>query len=84
MIAALVDERDAMVENGQPVFRAIFTQNDTVSSYRLTGGHLPDAVAWVSANAADCAHALYVEHPLPGRPDGVELILLERTAGFSW
>lgn len=82
MIAELVDERDATVEHDQPVFRAIFTQNHTVASYRLTGGHLPDALAWVAANAADRAHALYVEHPL-AESDGVELILLQRTAGFS-
>ncbi len=33
MIAELADERDAMVENDQPVSRAVFTQNYEVSSY---------------------------------------------------
>ncbi|MFT4218340.1 MAG: hypothetical protein QM619_14320 [Micropruina sp.] len=83
MIAELVDERDAMVEDDQPVFRAIFTKNYTVASYRLTGGHLPDALAWVAANVADRAHALYIERPL-AESDGVELVLLEKTAGFTW
>ncbi|MFT3970900.1 MAG: hypothetical protein QM695_11655 [Micropruina sp.] len=83
MIAELVDERDVAAEQDQPVFRAIFTQHGEVSSYRLTGGCLPDALAWVAANAAGRAHGLYVEHPVP-ESDGVELTLLERSAGFSW
>lgn len=83
MIAELIDERDAVAEHDRPTFRAIFSQNHTVASYRLTGGRLPDALAWMAAHTAGRDHALYVEYPLPGS-DSVELILLESSAGFSW
>lgn len=78
MHSKLIDERDAVSEDTAPVFRVALENGSATSTYRLTDGSLPEALAWARQQAAE-RYAVWLEHTVVDEPGAVALTLLERS-----
>ena len=65
--ARSVDPRDQEWEVDDPAYRVYFWAGPTSSQeWELTGGDVPDALAWAEQNAAGRTFVVYAVAPGPG------------------